>query len=879
MATFTRNSTAFTQQGVLVNTNVPRYEFTRFPRHRWQDLFDTDQLATQYVSGGDTPATWTVSGGVLSGTGGAQATLLKTALTLSDCEIIVNTDQAQDAGVIARHVDNNNYYLLVLSDDLGNNPDANLVFIRRVAGTPVQLAIANITWLRGTVCNIRFALHGSRFEVFFNGVRVISIIDTTFASGSVGLRNSHATAFRVLDFAIHQAKQAVMGEEGTTNLLTANQASVETDLTGLNTVGTGVTIIRDTAERWHGVSSLRVTCDGASTFQGFFTTDLAATFASQNVSGSVWLRGTGNLALFLQEFTSAGVSVDSSAITLALTPVWTRYEVTRLFGATGVNARLVVGTHGTAQAVTFWADGLQIEQKPYATSWHLPGTSRVAEGLTLPPAGVFNRGSWTVEGVFTPVLPMNIGSVNKLLLDLHIDANNWYVFVVGAVGQWHFRIASAGVIRVIEGAIGGVSQNTSYHWQISGDGTTMRLCVNGVEIGATTYTEPVGTLPANMSVNNVSNGILSNLRFSNRARTLAEHQATFGTGQAFIIDNDTVFLLPLNNSLDSFSHIQTHIFAVGAETLSIVKESTTQMFGVGVVGIEVSILQKQEAHVFGVGVATIAIEEQINLETHVVGIGTINIEIQSYFKTPVSGIGTIFVSSVRPHFYVTHHSILEPLGVLILRGSHQDLIPATREATVSIPGKHGLYDFGSEFAQRTFEFKVAIEERLGEQTKQLLAKYLNPLAGKQPLVFANDINKTYMVKCAGQVVLDKFLNWLEFTIPFTVDPIVVGSFEKHQIGSGTLLNDGTFESPVRVRIVGAVTNPSITIGVSILRWTGVLTVTDVLEIDTEFMTVRLNGVNALSNYIGGFPKLLPGGTSVSATVAGTTTWMWRDRWI
>ena len=72
---FTRDSIAHTLEGVQVGNSVPRYQFGRFPNPLWRDLFDTDQLSTHYTSGGDTPATWSVSGGVLTGTGGSQATL------------------------------------------------------------------------------------------------------------------------------------------------------------------------------------------------------------------------------------------------------------------------------------------------------------------------------------------------------------------------------------------------------------------------------------------------------------------------------------------------------------------------------------------------------------------------------------------------------------------------------------------------------------------------------------------------------------------------------------------------------------------------------------------------------------------------------------
>ena len=101
-----------------------------------------------------------------------------------------------------------------------------------------------------------------------------------------------------------------------------------------------------------------------------------------------------------------------------------------------------------------------------------------------------------------------------------------------------------------------VLQHAAHLWQISGDGTTMRLCVNGVQVGETTYTEPVGTLPANMHIGSNStggqqaNGIISDLRISSRARTLAEHQTAWNSGQPLPVDANTTYLLRMDGNLN-----------------------------------------------------------------------------------------------------------------------------------------------------------------------------------------------------------------------------------------------------------------------------------------------------------------------------------------
>lgn len=528
----------------------------RFPTHRWQDLFNADQLATEYVSGGDTPSTWAVSGGILSGTSGVAATLLKTALTLSDCEITVNSDQAQDGGIIARHVDNSNYYVLTLSDDSGAFPTENLRLSRRVAGVFTQITSADVTWVRGTSRNIRFTLHGSRLEVWFESVRVISVVDATFSSGSVGLRNNHTTAFRALDFTVHQAQQAIMGEEGVTNLLTAGASQLSSNTNSNNTGISTISFVAGAGRGGRGALRSINVANGAN--MGFFIspgTLVAATAGlAYNTTLYVQTTLTNRRIRIFQSYLNAGggtIRDDGFTSDVLLPDTWTRLTISSTAPTDTAFIRAAAVESGSTSVIgdIFWFADLQIEQRAYSTTWQIGGTPRVAENLTIPSANTFNRGNWTVEGVFTPQILMNVGNVTKTLFDLTINVDNHYRLTVGTTGEWRFVVRSGGVDNIITSATNAVVFNLPYHWQITGDGTTMRICVNGAQVGELTYAEPVGTLPVSMLINTVSNGLLSNLRFSNRARTLAEHQTTFNAGQTLTVDADTTYLLRLNNSL------------------------------------------------------------------------------------------------------------------------------------------------------------------------------------------------------------------------------------------------------------------------------------------------------------------------------------------
>ncbi|MHB1418493.1 MAG: distal tail protein Dit [Bacillota bacterium] len=250
-----------------------------------------------------------------------------------------------------------------------------------------------------------------------------------------------------------------------------------------------------------------------------------------------------------------------------------------------------------------------------------------------------------------------------------------------------------------------------------------------------------------------------------------------------------------------------------------------------------------------------------------------------------TGAGADSVAWVaKAYFYITEEGILNPLGVVVLNDSRYDLLPATRENVETVPGRHGEIDFGSEFQPRLLELRVALGEDYTrsqwDQVKRTLARYLNPILGAKNLIFADDVEKMYQVKFAGKIDFSQLNNWLEFTIPFKAsDPFIIGSYLQSQSGSGTLTNEGTFETPLTIEIAGPVTNPSVVVGSDTLSYIGEVVGGSTLTIDTETKTVKLNSSNALATYTGGFPVLQAGDTAVTAASGGTTTWNWRSRWV
>lgn len=154
--------------------------------------------------------------------------------------------------------------------------------------------------------------------------------------------------------------KALVIEEGTVNLLT--NPSVETNTTGWSAHAAGTTITRVTDYAAFGSYSGKVITPG-TTNEGVRWTVTTQTSASTEYTLSMWLRGSGTVKLRFYD-SDAGYQWGPA---ITLTPTWTRHDYTATFG-TGA-ARYVYVVTSTAQAVTFYVDGVQLEQKAHPTTY------------------------------------------------------------------------------------------------------------------------------------------------------------------------------------------------------------------------------------------------------------------------------------------------------------------------------------------------------------------------------------------------------------------------------------------------------------------------------------------------------------------------------
>lgn len=218
----------------------------------------------------------------------------------------------------------------------------------------------------------------------------------------------------------------------------------------------------------------------------------------------------------------------------------------------------------------------------------------------------------------------------------------------------------------------------------------------------------------------------------------------------------------------------------------------------------------------------------------------------------------------------------------VMRGT--EFVRNFKDYAEQVPGKDGEILFGVDMEAGLMSLPCFVETtpETWDAKEAVITGALSPKLGVQTLTFANRPGKVYNVLYVGQLrFVEEGPGYRKFTLPLKLhDPLIKASTQSTLTGSGTAVNGGNDVCPVVVEVVGSVTNPSVTIGGKTMTYTGVLTASDNLIIDTEKLTATFNGANALANLEGLSPSvvLAVGDNTITAAEAGTTTVKWYNRW-
>lgn len=351
-------------------------------------------------------------------------------------------------------------------------------------------------------------------------------------------------------------------EEGTTNL--AKDAGFETG----NQPGTGVWSSMQTPGAGESVTNaagwgfggsgygMRVTALGHTSYLGV-TQTLTGWTAGETLTVSVRVSVTAYVAGNIRGDISGSKTSISMNIVSGTTSGYVTISGTGTVGAgeTALSVRLFAD--GTPNA-TFTYDNVQVENKAYATSPIIAAdtttqATRSPETMIIPTANIFTPGSWTVEMRYTPTSnPAKGGSKYADIFQLTIDAGDNYNLYINPSGQIYGAVRSGSTAYQTASSPACVI-GTEYSIMLSGNGSTLTLCINGVQIGAIAYVEPVGALPTTFNVgagtDGCVNGLLDDLRISNIAHTITDHKNYISSNQPLPVDANTTLKMDFDQTL------------------------------------------------------------------------------------------------------------------------------------------------------------------------------------------------------------------------------------------------------------------------------------------------------------------------------------------
>ena len=387
----------------------------------------------------------------------------------------------------------------------------------------------------------------------------ISSIPAVFSRPSVAYKSDGTqVAANVPRFEAGKFSQAWFGEEGTTNLLTENQSNVETDMNGLWCIyGTGS---RDATVAWNGGASYKGVASSTTIMFISVGPLKPSVVAGHTYTFSVYLRGQANanarIQVALAFYDSGGILVGSVAYSpeYVVPSVWTRYAVTATAPTGAVTADCIVYLKYPAINDVLWWDGAQFEAKPYATSWTLGGTTRVAETLTIPTAGVLSASEGAIDCwvYVNDYLKTDYGSTKQMF---YWSTATGRISLGWNVGGYWYAVVGNGT----NNSLVAISDTLSVGWHfftMRWSATELALLIDG---GAQKATAVNPYLPSSISGSayigctdsgSYVNSLIDDLRISSRARTDAEIAAAYASGQPLAVDADTTYKMAFDGTLD-----------------------------------------------------------------------------------------------------------------------------------------------------------------------------------------------------------------------------------------------------------------------------------------------------------------------------------------
>jgi predicted phage tail component-like protein len=257
------------------------------------------------------------------------------------------------------------------------------------------------------------------------------------------------------------------------------------------------------------------------------------------------------------------------------------------------------------------------------------------------------------------------------------------------------------------------------------------------------------------------------------------------------------------------------------------------------------------------------------------------------------------------------------LGLHLLAGSDETMMPETRQDTLTIPDRHGAIVFDSYLEPRRLFPQILIPSQATLNDVQGIVRKVSSLLvdeyGKPKdvkVIYDYEPDKYYIARLTGYISVDRIAKAGIFLIPlYAYDPMAYAEanaydptedyiygevpeeayyentetfewiYTKHYSG---VHNYSTLVTDFVVVIEGTVSNPSITLTNTGEKITLPSIQNQKIEIDSSNFSVKVDGIYDLSNTNANFFKMLPGDNGFlfeGLNPNTTVTFKWKHKFI
>lgn len=354
--------------------------------------------------------------------------------------------------------------------------------------------------------------------------------------------------------------KAIMIEEGVTNLCPYSRAMDQWSYARCSVVLNAAKSFDST------LSANKIICDGNNDPSVWITKDFGSQIKNRTFTFSVFLwTDSGqptDVTLFMYDFFSNPFSRKYELFQITTTPK--RYSITYTMPSDAIGNiilfRIDPKDINPGAGSYIYADGIQIEEKPYATSFH--ESIRNPESITIPSDGITPYAG-TIEmwlDVTDQTKRATIGNSSHRLIHIgRANDNNANGLVIGhddngfAAGLFNDSGVASSVAPIPNNSV----LNGRHHFAVAWDATSLIFYIDGVQKGIINTPQlPTGFSPLihigchPTSSTAFINSLIDNVRLSNYKRAEADILASATSGLPMKKDLFTVALLNFDTGIE-----------------------------------------------------------------------------------------------------------------------------------------------------------------------------------------------------------------------------------------------------------------------------------------------------------------------------------------